>query len=103
MVWIANTLGKVQWQACKLITGSLRTTATDTQNYHANIAPIHLHLNRSVYNAPARLTALPASNPIHGTFARCRRVPRFHHSPIHHLIAAFPIFCDNFETIDPLR
>ncbi|KAJ7203417.1 hypothetical protein B0H12DRAFT_977332, partial [Mycena haematopus] len=45
-VWIAKALGKVQRQACKLITGSLRTTATDTQNFHANIAPIHLRLNR---------------------------------------------------------
>ncbi|KAJ6459585.1 hypothetical protein C8R45DRAFT_1182435 [Mycena sanguinolenta] len=38
-----------------------------------------------------------------GTFARCRRVPRFHRSPLHHLIAAFPIFRGDFETIDPLR
>jgi ribonuclease HI len=102
-VWIARALGKVQRQACKLITGSLRTTASDTQNYHANIAPIHLRLNRSVYNATARFAALPASNPIRGIFARCRRVPRFHRSPIHHLIAAFPIFRNNFETIDPFR
>jgi ribonuclease HI len=102
-VWIAKVLGKVQRQACKLITGSLRTTATDTQNYHANIAPIHLRLNRSVYNATARLAALPASNPIRGTFARCRCIPRLHRSPIHHLIAAFPIFRNDFETIDPLR
>ncbi|KAF7372611.1 hypothetical protein MVEN_00124100 [Mycena venus] len=67
------------------------------------VTSLHLRLNRSVYNATARLAALPASNPIRGTFARCRRVPRFHHSPIHHLIAAFPIFRNDFETIDPLR
>jgi hypothetical protein len=81
-VWVAKVLGKVQQQACKLITGSLRTTASDTQNYHANIAPIHLRLNCSVYNATARLAALPASNPVCGTFARCRHVPQFHRSPI---------------------
>ncbi|KAF7366527.1 putative RNA-directed DNA polymerase from transposon X-element [Mycena sanguinolenta] len=102
-VWVARALGKVQRQACKLITGSLRTTATDTQNFHANIAPIHLRLNRSAYNSAARLASLPASNPIRGTFARCRRVPRFHRSPLHHLIAAFPVFRRDFETIDPLR
>jgi ribonuclease HI len=102
MVWVTKALGKVQQQVCKLITGSLRTTATDTENYHANIAPIHLRLNRSVYNAAARLAALPASNPVRGTFARCRHVPCFHRSPIHHLIAVFPIFRGDFETIDPL-
>ncbi|KAJ7347775.1 hypothetical protein DFH08DRAFT_699005, partial [Mycena albidolilacea] len=63
-VWVTKALGKVQRQACKLIMGSLRTTATDMQNYHANIAPIHLRLNRLVYNAAARLAALPASNPV---------------------------------------
>ncbi|KAJ7620887.1 hypothetical protein DFH06DRAFT_927830, partial [Mycena polygramma] len=38
-VWIANALGKVQRQAAKLITGALRTTATDTLNFHANLLP----------------------------------------------------------------
>jgi hypothetical protein len=52
-VWIAKALGKVQRQACKLITGSLRTTATDTQNFHANLLPTHIRLNHSVYNTTA--------------------------------------------------
>ncbi|KAJ7867365.1 hypothetical protein B0H14DRAFT_3441818 [Mycena olivaceomarginata] len=82
-----------------LVDASFLSTCCD---YHANIAPIHLRLNRSVYNATARLAALPASNPICGTFTRCRRIPRFHRSPIHHLIAAFHIFRNDFETINPL-
>ncbi|KAJ7923300.1 hypothetical protein B0H13DRAFT_2316680 [Mycena leptocephala] len=35
--------------------GGLRTTVTDTLNFHANILPIHIRLNRSVFNAAARL------------------------------------------------
>ncbi|KAJ7340821.1 hypothetical protein DFH08DRAFT_704200, partial [Mycena albidolilacea] len=31
-VWVTKVLGKVQQQVCKLITGLLRTTVTDTQN-----------------------------------------------------------------------
>ncbi|KAK7029311.1 ribonuclease H-like domain-containing protein [Favolaschia claudopus] len=100
-VWVAKALGKVQRQACKLITGALRTTATDTLDFHANVLPVHIRLNRSAYNAATRLASLPSSNPIRHTFRRCRRVPRFHRSPIHQLIHAFPIFRSDFETIDP--
>ncbi|KAF7372264.1 hypothetical protein MVEN_00086000 [Mycena venus] len=102
-VWVARTLGKVQRQACKLITGALRTTATDTLDFHAHLLPTHIRLNRSVFNAATRLATLPASNPVRRTFLRCRRVPRFHRSPIHHIIAAFPILQRDFETIDPQR
>ncbi|KAF7372169.1 hypothetical protein MVEN_00076000 [Mycena venus] len=102
-VWVAKALGKVQRQACKMITGALRTTATDTLDFHANLLPVHIRLNRSAFNAAARLATLPASNPIRRIFQRCRRVPRFHRSPIHHLIAAFPAFLHDFETIDPQR
>ncbi|KAJ7926559.1 hypothetical protein B0H13DRAFT_1862192 [Mycena leptocephala] len=53
-VWIAKALVKVQRLAAKHITGALRTTATDTMDFHANLLPIHIRLNRSVFNAAAR-------------------------------------------------
>ncbi|KAF7372603.1 hypothetical protein MVEN_00123200 [Mycena venus] len=62
-VWVSKALGKVQRQACKLITGALRTTATDVLDFHANLLPIHICLNRSVFNAATRLATLPVSNP----------------------------------------
>ncbi|KAK6995564.1 hypothetical protein R3P38DRAFT_2800752 [Favolaschia claudopus] len=102
-VWVARALGKVQRQACKLITGALRTTATDVLDFHAHLLPVHIRLNRSAYKAAARLASLPSSNPVRLTFLRCRRVPRFHRSPLHHIIHAFPIFKSDFETIDPSR
>ncbi|KAJ7467319.1 hypothetical protein B0H11DRAFT_2239564 [Mycena galericulata] len=77
------------------------TTATDVMDFHANILPVHIHLNRSAFNAAARLATLPPSNPIHRIFRRWRNVPRFHRSAIHHLIVAFPVFRHEFETINP--
>ena len=64
-VWVANALGKVQRQACKLITGALRTTATDTLDFHANILPVHIRLNRTAYNA--QLDSSPFPRPIPST------------------------------------
>jgi hypothetical protein len=72
----------------------------DTLDFHAHILPVHIHLNRSAFNAGTHLASCPSSNPICCAFLRCRNVPRFHHSPIHHLISAFP---SEFETINPQR
>jgi ribonuclease HI len=69
---------------------------------HAHVLPVHIRLNRSAFNAGTRLVTLP-SNPIRRVLLRCCNVPRFHRSPIHHLISAFPVFRSEFETIDPQR
>ncbi|KAK7002023.1 hypothetical protein R3P38DRAFT_3215776 [Favolaschia claudopus] len=58
-VWVAKALGNVQRQACKLITGALRTTATDVLDFHANLLPVHIRLNRSAYNAALVLRLSP--------------------------------------------
>ncbi|KAF7354484.1 putative RNA-directed DNA polymerase from transposon X-element [Mycena venus] len=48
----------------------------------------------------ARLVTLPPSNLIYHIVRRCRHIPRFHRSSIHHLLAAFPALRQQFETID---
>ncbi|KAJ7250085.1 hypothetical protein B0H12DRAFT_1004343, partial [Mycena haematopus] len=45
-VLVSKALGKVQRLACKIITGGLRTTATDILDVHANVLPVHIRLNR---------------------------------------------------------
>jgi hypothetical protein len=100
-VWIAKALGKVQRHATQLITGALRTTATDALDLHTNLLPIHIRLNRSALNGGVCLASLPPANPVRQIVHRCHYVPRFHRSPIHHLIAAFPVLRRDFETDDP--
>jgi hypothetical protein len=68
---------KVQRQACKMITGALRTTATDTLGFHAHILPAHIRLNFQC------LVTLPPSNPIYHVVRRWHYIPRYHRSPIH--------------------
>ena len=99
-VGVAAKLAKVQRLATTIITGALRTTATTVLDYHAQLPPIHLQLNKTVHDATVRLACLPASHPLHDTFRRCRRIPASHLSTIHKLRKAFP-HIDNLETIDP--
>jgi ribonuclease HI len=100
-VGIARRLGKVQNLAARQIVGGLHSTPIDILNYHANLTPIELHLNKSVAIATARLNSLPPSHPLHKTVRRCARsYPRRHRGPLHELQAAFTNLT-RLETINP--
>ncbi|KAJ3474388.1 hypothetical protein NLI96_g12485 [Meripilus lineatus] len=100
-VGIAKRIGKVQRIATRIITGGLRTTATDVLDYHAALPPIHLRLNQTVFNAAVRLATLPPHHPLHKYVKRCASYyPKYHHSPIHEMMNAFPQLRE-LEIIDP--
>ncbi|THH18945.1 hypothetical protein EUX98_g8873 [Antrodiella citrinella] len=104
-VGLAKKLGKVQRIASRLITGAFKTTASDFLDFHANIPPIRLRLNQSLFNSTARLASLPPSHLLAPAIQRCQhRYPRLHRSPLHELFNAFPKI-RNLETIDctPLK
>ncbi|KAK0240992.1 hypothetical protein EDD85DRAFT_386333 [Armillaria nabsnona] len=56
-------------------------------------------MNLAAYKFAARLCTLPCSHPLQKVVTRCRRVPRFHRSPIHHLMSAFKDLHEEWETI----
>ncbi|KAJ7692712.1 hypothetical protein B0H17DRAFT_1200293 [Mycena rosella] len=89
MVCIAKALGKVQRLACKVIIGALRITATDSLEFHVNLLPVHICLNRSVFNAAVRLNV-----------AAVARAPSTT-TPPSTILAAYPVLHKDFEMIDP--
>lgn len=90
-VGVAKKLGKVQRLAAKVITGGLRTTATEVLDFHAGLPPIELHLNHSIFNAAARLATLAIQHPLHKYVKRSMTTyPAYHRSPIHEVFNAFP-------------
>ncbi len=99
-VGIACKLSKPQHLACKVMAGGLRSTSTDALDYHANVLPTHLHLNLVAYKFAARLCTLPPTHPLYKTVRRCKHQPRFHRSPIHHLLNALKDFQEEWEHID---
>lgn len=90
-VGMAKRVGKVQRIATRIIMGGLRTTATDVLDYHAALPPIHLRLNHTVFNAAVRLATLPPQHPLQRHVKCCTSYyPKYHHSPIHEIMNAFP-------------
>lgn len=96
----ARQFTTVQRMASRLITGAFKTTATSVLDYRSGLAPTRLRLNRIAHNAVVRIATLPKPHPLHSVFQRCRRYPRFHHSPIHEMRNAFP-WVTSMEHIDP--
>ncbi|KAK6972148.1 hypothetical protein R3P38DRAFT_3336080 [Favolaschia claudopus] len=94
-VGTATRLARLQRTATRLITGALKTTATDAMEFHAFIPPMRLRLNQMAHSAAVRLASLPPSHPLSKHVNWCST---------HYLFNAFPEACDT-ETIHatPIR
>lgn len=62
---IINKLAMVQRQAAIMITGAMRTTATDILDIMANLLPFHLLVDKLRHHAALRLTTLPSTHPLY--------------------------------------
>ena len=96
-------LEKVQQLACKLITGTFRTTATDVTELHTHVPPVALHLADSCHQEALHLCTLPKTHPLSGpTLKASQSLPRFHQSPLHMLMPGFNLHPASFETVDKM-
>jgi ribonuclease HI len=96
----AGRLGTVNQRATLLIAGTLRTSATDLSEAHANLQPIDLIINRLAYRSALRLAMLPTSHPLHKRVARASgRYVQHHRSPLHNLLHTYHIDPKQIETL----
>jgi ribonuclease HI/exonuclease III len=93
-------LASIQRQAAIMITGALRTTATDIIEMHANLLPFPLLVDKIRQRAATRLGTLPDSHPLSKAIinARKRRIKR-HHTTLHDLVWSYNIEPDKMEKI----
>lgn len=95
-------LARVQREAAILITGAMRTTATDTLDVHANLLPFHLLVEKLIYRAGTRLVTLPDSHILHPQIKRvANRYVARHRSPLHEILHSSKLKPEEFETIKP--
>ena len=80
-------------------TGAMCTMAMDVAVIHANLTPTPFLLQKLCFQAYARMTTLPSTNPIHKEIhsANCHR--KHHKSPLHHLALSFPLHPKETEEI----
>ena len=92
-------LDKVLRMHALTTTGAMRTTATDAAVAHANLTPTPFLLRKLCFQAYARMTTLPSSNPIHKEVRSANRHCKRHKSPLHHLALTFLLHPKDTEEI----
>ena len=103
---IIEKLARVQRQAAIHITGTMRTTATDTLDAHADLLPFSLLVDKKCHDEATRLATLADKHPLHRhTLAAAEATTRTpDRSPLHRLLnEAYAIFPSQFEDIKAVR
>ena len=97
-------LARTHRQGALLITGVMRSTATDVVVAHANLLPFHLLVSKLCHREALRIATLPASHPLHKPVRRAaKRYVRSHRSALHELTRAFRLEPKQLETIPTVR
>lgn len=95
-------LARIQREAAILITGAMRTTATDILDIHADLLPFPLIVEKHMQRAGTRLATIPDTHALHGSIKRAaRRYVAKHRSPIHEVLHRNKIKPEQLETIRP--
>ena len=101
---IITKLATIQRRAAIMITGAMKTVATDAVETMANLIPFHLLVDKHRQRAAAQLATLPESHPLHKPIknAANKRVKR-HPTPLHDLMHKYNIQPAKMETIKATR
>jgi hypothetical protein len=101
---IVNKLASIQRRAALMITGAMKTTATDIVEVMANLIPFNLLVDKYRQRAAIRLATLPATHPLQKPVANAAsRIVKQHPTPLHDLIHRYNIKPQNVETIKAVR
>jgi ribonuclease HI len=101
---IMAKLGSIQRQAGILITGAMRSTASDVIDIHANLLPIRILIDTILLRAAARLGTLGNGHPLAKTAKKSERFRiKKHRGPVDELIQRFGIQPSKMEKILAVR
>ena len=101
---IINKLASIQRQAAIMITGAMKSTATDALEVMANLIPFHLLVEKIRHRAALRLASLPPSHPLYKPVLNAAtRLVKHHPTPLHDLMHRYKIRPQLIETINTTR
>jgi len=106
-----SQMARVQRMATLLITGGMRSSATDILDAHANILPIQQTLRKLCFRSILRIATQPATHPLakgaQAAFNYCEKRQfkgrKRHPSPLHKLMNEFQVNPAKMEKILPTR
>jgi ribonuclease HI len=116
-IWITPTSGgargsnmairrltRIHRQAAILITGAMKTTATDVLEAHANLPPFKFIVERICMRDAVRLATLPETHVLYGPVKRAgKKYIKRLRSPLHEIMNAFKVQPTKMEKIKSIR
>jgi ribonuclease HI len=99
-----NKLVSIQRRAAIMITGAMKSTATDILETMANLLPFRLLVDKVRYRAAIRLATLPPTHPLYKPIQNAaQHLVKHHRTPLHDLMHRFKLRPKNTETINATR
>jgi hypothetical protein len=101
---VINKLATIQRKAAIMITGAMRTTATDTLDILANLLLIHLLVAKHQQYAALQLATLPSTHLLHKLVTNAaRQLVKRHPTPLHNLMHKYSIKLESVEIIKAIQ
>ena len=99
---IAAKMTQVQRSAALAITGTMRTSPTNSTEAHTNLYPVPILMQHILFNYTLRLTLLPSQHPLQPIVHRAaKRNVKRHKTALHHLVHGLAIKPCKTKTISP--
>ena len=87
-----------------MITGAMKTTATDMIETMANLIPFHLFVKKHRHRAAIQLATLPETHTLHKpAINAAKRLVKRHPTPLHDLMHRYGLQPQSIETIKAVR
>ena len=99
----AKQIDKVQRLAMILITGAMRSTATDVLIAHTDCLPTILLIRKLCHRSTLQLATLPNNHPLAKHIKGVYRNQKRHKSPLHRLLEHLDVHPPTMEKILPVR
>ncbi|KIJ57559.1 hypothetical protein HYDPIDRAFT_104102 [Hydnomerulius pinastri MD-312] len=99
----SKKMKRVQRLSALMITGGMRSTATDLLNAHADLLPIQLQIRKHCHRETLHMARFHESHPSQKELQSASRGRKGFRSPLHRLFLAFKINPKTTETIESVR
>ena len=102
---LIRKLAGIQRKAAIMITGAMKTTATEALDAMANLFPFHLAIDKIRHQAALRMATLPTTHPLHAIVKRAESqgYVKSYPAPIHEILYTYGIKPRKMEKIVAIR
>lgn len=102
-IGIIRQMEQVHCQACRLISGAMRSTPMDSMQAQLNLLPFHLLVDDVVMREATHMCTLLETHLLHKHVQHAAKWVKHHQSLLHDVMVAYSLHPDAIETIETVQ